>query len=333
MPAREWSQPPGPAERARRTPAEGTNTTRQHHTGQTLASKSDFPLDVLALNRAAEEPLHRQLYSTLRQAILNGALRSGFSLPPSRTLAEQLDVGRNTVVTAYEQLTAEGYLEARSGTGTWVAALPDAGPVRPSLENVPRLELSRRGERMASGPHYWTTPGKLAFHPGYPEIRTFPLQAWSRLLADAARRLDQDLFGYHFMGGLPALREAIAAYLGASRGVACRPEQVVIVTGAQAALDLVGRIFLDEGDVVWMEEPGYTGARAAFRSAGAVLYPVPVGVGGWRLADASRPKPRYDLRHAVVPDAVRHRHAHGRAAGTAVHRTARRSVDHRGRLR
>ena len=292
MPALAGSQLAGPAGRANFPSLDGAKRSVEQYTGKAMARKSDFPLDVLVLDRSSQVTLHRQLYSALQHAILNGTLRSGFSLPPSRTLARQLEVGRNTVVAAYEQLTAEGYLDARSGTGTWVAALPDAQAVPPVVASTPCSTLSRRGERMASEPHYWTTPGKLAFHPGYPEIKTFPWQAWSRLLADAARRVDQDLFGYHFMGGHPALREAIAAYLGASRGVTCRPEQVVVVTGAQAALDIAARIFLDDGDVVWMEEPGYAGARCALKSAGAVLHPVQVGAGGWRLADPDRPRPR-----------------------------------------
>jgi len=236
--------------------------------------------------------MHRQLYSALRHGILDGSLRSGLSLPPSRILARQLQIGRNTVITAYEQLIAEAYVEARAGTGTWIASLPEAAPARAGAGLMDLPPLSRRGERMANEPHYWTTPEKLAFHPGYPEIKSFPFAAWARLLADAARRGAPDLFGYHFMGGHPALREAIAAYLGASRGVTCAPEQVIVVTGAQAALDLIARLVLDDGDIVWMEEPGYAGARSAFRNAGAVLRPLKVTVSGWELTDCGQPAPR-----------------------------------------
>jgi GntR family transcriptional regulator/MocR family aminotransferase len=292
VPVDEALQLAGPAARAKRLMLQGAIAGPRRRAGRAAVTKSKFPLDILVLDRSSAEPLHRQLYSALRQAILDGALRSSFSLPPTRTLARQLTVGRNTVIAAYEQLIAEGHFEARSGKGTWVATLPDLAPSRPALVSPLQPKLSCRGTNMAEAPRYWTTPGKLAFHPGYPEIRTFPLQAWSRLLADAGCRLDQDLFGYHFIGGLPALREAIAAYLGASRGVVCRPEQVIVVTGAQAALDLAARIFVDEGDVVWMEEPGYAGARNAFQNAGAALRPLPVGADGWRLGDMGGPKPR-----------------------------------------
>jgi GntR family transcriptional regulator/MocR family aminotransferase len=277
--------------RARSRQGDGANPAPSP-AGRRTRGRPEFPLDVLALDRASSDPLYRQLYDTLRRAILNRSLPSGFLLPPSRILARQLAVGRNTVVTAYEQLAAEGYAHARSGTGTWVADLPDATPPRPAASDSPPPSLSVRGARMSGITPYWTTPGKLAFHPGYPEIRSFPWQSWARLLADTGRRPGQDLFGYHCMGGLPELREAIATYLGASRGVVCRPEQVIVTAGAQAALDLVARLFLDEGDVAWMEEPGYAGARAALRNAGAVSLPLPVGSDGWRLADPERPPPR-----------------------------------------
>ena len=97
------------------------------------------------------------------------------------------------------------------------------------------------------------------------------------------------MFGYHLVSGHPRLRAAIAEYLGVSRGVKCDAEQVVVVTGAQAALDLIGRVFMDPGDVFWIEDPGYLGAHIAFLGAGGKAVPLPVGPDGWRL-EPDRPR-------------------------------------------
>ena len=123
----------------------------------------------------------------------------------------------------------------------------------------------------------------------WPSIRAFPIRdnfpfdTWSRLLTRRARLARHDLFGTYYVTGYPALREAISRYLIASRGVRCTPDQIVITNGAQSAFDLLARILIDPGDTVWMEEPGYYGAGAAFLSAGARLAPLDVSDSGWNL--------------------------------------------------
>ena len=258
-----------------------------------MLRRSSLPLDMLAVEPGAEQPMHRQLYAALRRQILEGRLRAGSRLPASRTLAQELGVGRNTVIAAYDSLLAEGYLEARSGSGTWVAELPQQ-EMAAAAQAASRVHppLSARGRLMAAQGRHPTIPGQIAFHPGYPELATFPFSTWARLLARHARRAGEDLFGYHHVAGHPRLREAIADYLGISRGVECDPEQVLVVGGAQAALDLVARMLLDPGDVAWVEDPGYAGARSALACAGARIEPLPVGNGGWQLDDEGRPPPR-----------------------------------------
>src|SRR5205823_6509224 len=136
------------------------------------------------------------------------------------------------------------------------------------------------------------TPGKLNLYPGFPDTENFPFTAWARILARNAQRRREDLLGYRDFAGLSSLREAITEYLGPARGVDCTPEQVIVVTGAQSALDLVSRILLDEDDVVWMEEPGYVGARSALLGGGAVIAPLRVAPEGWRLDDPDLSDPR-----------------------------------------
>jgi GntR family transcriptional regulator/MocR family aminotransferase len=258
-----------------------------------LSNRSHFPFDILTVDRSARLPAHRQLYDALRSLILSGRLRAGSTLPATRSLAQQLKLGRNTVSAAYERLLAEGYVEARPGRGTWVANLPDRPAPAPEAPPAPdRSPISRRGEALATRLQPLRNPNKINFQPGFPEVSNFPFASWARLLARNARRRSGDLLGYYHFSGHPRLRAAIADYVTISRGVSCTPERVVVVTGAQAGLDLAARLLLDEGDPVWMEEPGYWGARSTLEAAGARLHPLSVGAEGWALDDPALPAPR-----------------------------------------
>jgi GntR family transcriptional regulator/MocR family aminotransferase len=256
-----------------------------------LASRTGLPFDLL-LERTAGEPMHRQIYSALRKYILEGRLEADANLPGSRILAQHLGIGRNTVLSAYDQLLAEGYVAARSGSGTFV--LPRLRQPRALRReaSADSLRLSRRGEMIASLPQPCRTPGKICLYPGVPETREFPFLVWSRLLSRNARQSDEDLVTIQNYSGHLRLRQAVAEYLGVARGVECSADQIVIVTGAQAALDLVARILIDEGDWAWIEEPGYMGARSALLAGGARLWPLRVNRQGWTLDDNALPPPR-----------------------------------------
>ncbi|AZO26564.1 PLP-dependent aminotransferase family protein [Mesorhizobium sp. M1B.F.Ca.ET.045.04.1.1] len=252
-----------------------------------------FPLDMLAVNRAGPEHLSRQLYHGLVAIIRSRALAPGSELPSTRALAAELGLGRNTIVSAYDQLVTEGYLANRRGARPVIVDLPDGPRETPAEEPpVPLRSPSRRGEELLSQPCHHGRPGHVAFHPGMPDASSFPFGVWGRLVARRASHGGETLFGTYDVTGHPALKEAIAGYLFSARGVRCRPEQIVVTTGAQAAFDLLARLLLDPGDTVWMEEPGYYGAKAAFTVAGARILPIPVDQErGWRL-DAPAPSPR-----------------------------------------
>lgn len=249
--------------------------------------RPSLPIGTISLDPQAGPPLYRQLYETLREAILDGRLGAGARLPSSRALAADLAIGRNTVLAAYEQLAAEGYLEGRIGSGTRIASLlPErlleaASPPRSADagEDATPISLSRRGQTLSlihrPVSRYERGQGR-AFQHGLPSIEHFPFALWGRLLARRARDRNGSIFGYETVEGFLPLREAIAAHAGAARGAICTPDHVIVTTGAQAALDLVARMALDPGDRVWIEEPGYIGARGAFLGAGADLIPVPV---------------------------------------------------------
>jgi GntR family transcriptional regulator/MocR family aminotransferase len=250
-------------------------------------------LDIMSVDRASDEPMHRQIYGALRRFILDGQIPQNTLLPSTRSLAEDMKVGRNTVIAAYDQLLAEGFIEARAGSGTWVAPIQLNRPLaslRAGL-GTPR-KLSRRGQTIVNGPQPPRNAGVINFHPGVPETASFPFTIWSSLLVRNARSRDESLLGYLSFAGHPGLRQAIASTISLSRGINCTADQVIVVTGAQAALDLTSRVLMDEGDTVWMEEPGYLGAKSAFLASGARLAPLKVDRRGWYLADPELPPPR-----------------------------------------
>jgi GntR family transcriptional regulator/MocR family aminotransferase len=245
----------------------------------------------LPLDPAAAEPLFRQLYDGLRQAILGGALPAGSRLPASRGLAGELGVSRNTVLNAYEQLLAEGYLEGRLGSGTYVPhTLPEellqvCGAPPPSRPGPRRRRgLSCRGECLATPTTVARSGTPRPFRPGIPGLDAFPFETWFRLVARHHRRPPRELLGYGDAAGYGPLREAIAAHLGPARAVRCEPGQVIVTTGSQQGLDLAARLLLDPGEPVWFEDPGYPGARAALRAAGAEVVGVPVDADGLDVA-------------------------------------------------
>ena len=223
-------------------------------------------------------PVYRQLYQALRQAILSGDLAPGTKLPSTREQAAQLGISRNTVVLAYDQLLAEGYTQAVTGSGTFVAsALPDArpqagsAPTNSSSNGTPRF--STYGLRVKTWQPKETTEDLMLpynFRYGRIAVESKMLDLWKRALASSVKSIP---LGYGPpMGHLP-LRHAIADYLKRNRGVVCRAEQILVTNGSQQALDLVARVLLERGDSVLIEEPHYQGARHVFLANGATLVP------------------------------------------------------------
>ena len=242
----------------------------------------------IPLSRSGE-PLSRQIYLWLRQAILEGALKPGERLASTRELTEQLDVSRTVILLAYDQLVAEGFAEGRAGSGTYVANGLSAA--RPKVSaNSATLRLARFGSYVAGAAAKVNVPsGGVSTLPydfayGRSSVREFPFEAWRRILMRRAREAPVRSFDYGSSAGSSALREAIASHLRRSRAVVCDASQVIIVNGSQQALDLIARVLLEPGDRVAIEEPHYQGAREIFRAAGARLYPVPVDRDGLDVA-------------------------------------------------
>jgi GntR family transcriptional regulator/MocR family aminotransferase len=240
----------------------------------------------LALMLPPREPgvsLHLWLCAALRAAILDGQLRAGARLPATRDLAGRYGLSRGTVVSAFEQLKAEGYVEGNVGSGTYVSrVLPDQllhvarrGAARPQGRGHPPRRLSGFARRVRPFPRSEPQPIR-AFRADQPALDLFPTALWAQLSARRIRRAPVNLLLRCDPMGYRPLQEAVADYLRTSRGVNCIAEQVAIVSGVQEALDLAARLFLDPGDHVGMEDPGYIGARLVFEAAGAAIRPVPV---------------------------------------------------------
>ncbi|HHT7417687.1 TPA: PLP-dependent aminotransferase family protein [Raoultella ornithinolytica] len=229
-----------------------------------------FTLLEHTLSRRGHETLQRTLYRALREAILQGALAGGSRLPGSRAIATRLNLSRNTINGALEQLTMEGYLQ-RSRQGTYVATLTASG----EREGLP-LTIALPERLIALPPGTRRDSPTLIFTPGTPAINYFPLPLWRRLLDKVLRDEGSALLGYGEAAGEPALREAIVRHLALSRGIRCDARQIVITEGALEGVNLCTHLLSEAGDTAWVEEPGYPGAKRVFMKAGLQVKGMPV---------------------------------------------------------
>jgi GntR family transcriptional regulator / MocR family aminotransferase len=272
-----------------------------------IASLTDFLLmriergadGTIAKAAAAETPLNRQIYQAIREAILSQLLPSALQLPSSRDLARELGISRNTVTYAYEQLIAEGYLETRAGSGTYIAdTTPDQIP-ETRLNSPPLTDPSGQSELSAHGAQLIQQAGVSdlqwgAFMPGVPDVTLFPNKIWSRLQNKHWRRSRADLLTYGDAGGYLPLREAIAEYLRMARSVNCNANQVIITTGIHQSLDIVVKLLGEHGDSAWVEDPCYWGTRSVLNSLGIKPVAIPVDAEGMRMRLANlRQPPRF----------------------------------------
>ncbi|KPX79626.1 MocR-like pyridoxine biosynthesis transcription factor PdxR [Pseudomonas meliae] len=275
-----------------------------------------FPPTLTGIELDPNHGLSKQLYEILRQQVLDGRLSGGMRLPASRDLAHSLGISRNSVIRAYDQLYAEGFIEGRVGDGTYVAQLSErsAAPRRPSRKklstNLPTGvstglhtglstiaaempsncsdEVIHSATRVLLEKHHLHEPptGRpRAFRVGVPAFDLFPFALWGKLYTAFWRKPDLAQLGYGPAAGDLRLRELIVVYLRSSRGLHCTAEQIVITSGAQHAISLCAQLLLTPGDSVAVENPGYRAAGHAFALAGARLHGVPVDNEGMRCAE------------------------------------------------
>jgi GntR family transcriptional regulator / MocR family aminotransferase len=241
------------------------------------------PIEIGALfpDRHSGEPLGSQLTRRLRAAIESGFFPPATRLLPSRELAKQLGLARNTVTVALEQLIAEGYLEARVGDGTYVAHVPP----RPRARNATTTRrLPQRARELTALQGRLDAVGSSygALRVGAPSLATFPLRTWQRL---ARKNLGADMLDYGESSGLLALRQAISRHIAQFRGVVADPDQITVVDGTQGALALAAFVLARPGDRLAIEDPCYQLARSIFTGHGLVLHGVRVDDGGIRTQE------------------------------------------------
>ena len=253
-------------------------------------------------SRSRNQTLTHWLYGELRSAILEGRLAPGARLPASRDFATQYALSRGTVVSVMERLQAEGYITSRVGCGTWINRVEAPRPTRQATTTPAYI---RRVISTYKPPQPWIdlafVDGIRPFRIGVPAIHEFPSEVWGRIAADRARKFRSWLKKSADRRGYRPLRDAIAEYLRTSRGVQCTAEQIVIVSGIQQALDLLARLLLKKNDPIWMEDPGYFGARVAFDNVGARMIAVPVDEEGLSVSAGMKTCP--DAKGAYVTPA------------------------------
>lgn len=251
-------------------------------------------LELTLRNRPAGQWLTIWLYDELRSAILEGRLPASTRLPATRDFAELHGLSRGTVVQVFERLVSEGYLCSRVGAGTWVS---DGAKPRPL--SLPQLSAQpdyiRRTIAAHKRPKIFAGLSDVAqsrpFRIGGADVQEFPTKLWAGLVSKRARSTGASALANADLRGYKPLREAIARHLGSSRGIACTADQIVLVSGVQQALDLLARFLLRPGAKVWLEDPGYFGARIAFDNVGAKIVPVTVDAQGIEVSVGRKRSP------------------------------------------
>ena len=253
-------------------------------------------LEMIRLDRTATEPLHQQLYRQVRDELVSGSFNHNSSrIPSSRALAADLGISRFTVNLALSRLHAEGYLQSRIGSGTFVAEpLPETflsaqtakteshieRPPRLSnrVRNIPDHRVGKQFDFGIAGP-----PG-VTFVPAVAALDEFPIEIWERLRAEVLAKKGAHLLQYASSRGDPDLRKALATYLCDHRGARCHPDQIIITAGTQQAMMISATALVNRGEVAWIEDPGFYQARRAFGFAGATIVPRPVDREGITIA-------------------------------------------------
>lgn len=261
-------------------------------------------LTSIRLDRSSRSSISVQLYQALRGLVLSQGLRAGERIPATRTLAKEIGVSRTTVIDAVDRLIAEGMLVSRVGAGTFVTDTLDRQRIAPvatvktGTKSKPRLSRTMCHAKKSLASRAWLPHRTGSFVTALPALDAFPVAHWSRLSARHTRADRSITMGYGEPKGFAPLRRAIASHLKVLKGINCDPEQIFITVGAQQAFSLIGRLLLNPGDRVWMENPGASGARNALLSEGAELVPVQVDGEGIVVANGLAKAP--DFRLAFV---------------------------------
>ncbi|MRG43491.1 aminotransferase class I/II-fold pyridoxal phosphate-dependent enzyme [Chitinophaga sp. SYP-B3965] len=248
-----------------------------------------IPLPFIKIQKGNTAPMYLQLYEQIKAAIFSARLKEGERMPSTRHLATDLDISRNSVFQAYEQLILEGYLAGKKGDGTYVSAKlnPISASTRKTMP-VKYNDVALPDEVLRKDS---TVEPVMPFQNSVPSIHQFPFKIWSGLAAEVYREVHSLHLGYgETLGHLP-LREALVDYLRINRSIICEADQILIVNGSRQALNLAAQALIRKGDLCWMEDPGYLGARAAMTRWGGKVCPIPITENGLDIAYAMKHYP------------------------------------------
>lgn len=243
----------------------------------------------ITFNRAGNVPLNEQLFGQLRRFILDGMIAPSARLPPSRLMAEELGLSRNTVVLAYERLATEGYVSRRVGAGTFVENMlpedhrPQPGPAAAATEDA-FLSPSSRGQALLDMD---LPPERIAtfdLSAGVPALNEFPYDVFAQIASRRWREHTSAHTGYEYSRGAPLLGSRIATYLSDAKAIACKPEQIIVIGSTLQAAALVSHVLLDRGDTVLIEDPCHIPEAATLEAFGLTTIPVPLDESGFDIA-------------------------------------------------
>lgn len=262
---------------------------------------------LIKLDKTFQISLNRQIYEQIRKAIVQGTLRVGDAIPPTRLLAEQLHISRSVVIQAYEQLQAEGYLVMKKGSGTFIAdnavCISKDKMIKPNED----YNVSTNAANMIPFVHSPLAAnvdpaGSILydFRHGVPAWDAFPIDRWQKVLAEACRKATPEILGYGPAEGSYALRQEVARLLRSTRSIPVVPEQIIITTGATQALDMISRLFVKSGDQVVVEDPAHTVLREIFSFSGGEVISVPVDADGLRVQEIESSRAKFSEKNGKV---------------------------------
>jgi GntR family transcriptional regulator/MocR family aminotransferase len=244
----------------------------------------------IAFDRSGAVPLNEQLFEQLRRWIRDGVIAAGARLPPSRVMADELSLSRNTVVLAYERLATEGYVSRRVGAGTFVETMlpeghhPRSAPAAPQeTAAAALLAPSRRGQALLDMDLPPERVETYDLSAGVPALNEFPYDEFAQIASRRWREHASAHTGYDYSRGAPLLGNCIAAYLSEAKAIACRPEQIVVIGNTVQAAALVGHVLLDRGDSVLVEDPCHMPEIASLEAFGLTTVPIPLDRDGFDI--------------------------------------------------
>jgi GntR family transcriptional regulator / MocR family aminotransferase len=250
-----------------------------------MKQRSNIPLLPVPLEPDSVIPLYQQIDQAIRQAIHTRRLEALQTLPSTRALALEWQVSRHTVLEAFDQLLAEGYLESLPRSQIRVAEQVPKITFVPhrTAQHTPSQRQLRLNLPQAA---VYPAPETWAFAVGVPALREFPQRIWQRLVHQNSQKRNVLQLHYQALAGFLPLRQSIANYLHQARGLNCQPEQIIMTNGSQQAIHLAAHVLLEAGEAVWLENPGYLGARFALLQAALQVIPVPLDSEGFDLKAA-----------------------------------------------